>query len=157
MKRLAALTAGLLLLAEPAAAQTASSWKIVGAPGDAVFALTVPVVIDRGVSYTFQCEADAVAIMQTGVTDLPDPAAAPLAMGLMTDRAKLAFKPTVGRPNPKGGQDLMIRLPKSHKAIRTLGKAEMISLATMGFTAAVSVGDADRIVIADFVDRCLKG
>ena len=157
MTRALALTAALLLTASPLAAQETSLWKVVGAPGEAVFALTAPVVIDKGISYTFQCEADTVAIMQTRVTDLLPATDMPLVMGLMSDKADLVMKPAVGRANPKGGQDLMIRLPKKDKAIRTLGKASMISLATTGFTAAVSLGDQDRVIIAGFLERCLKG
>ncbi|RYF92700.1 MAG: hypothetical protein EON95_11485 [Caulobacteraceae bacterium] len=157
MSRLLGLTAALLIAASPLAAQAASNWKVVGAPGEAVFALTAPIVIDKGVNYTFQCEADSVAIMQTGVSDLLPPAEVPLVMGLLSDKADLVMKPAAGRANPKGGQDLMIRLSKKDKAIRTLGEAKMISLATTGFTAAVSLDDQDRSIIAGFVDRCLKG
>lgn len=160
----------VLTLATSTAALAESNWRVAGAPGDAVFALTATVNAEKGVTWTFQCEADTVALMQTAVTDLMDmqsgqkvpdgpgavmsPGAA--VMGLMSDKANSGFLPALARPNPRLGWDMLIRLPKKDRALRGMAKARMVVVMTTGFTIAVEIGPEDRPVIADFLTRCLK-
>lgn len=47
-----------------------------------------------------------------------------------------------------------IRLPKSDKQIRAVGKAEMMSLFTTGYTMAVVMDGAAREKWNDFMRRC---
>ncbi len=147
----------------------AAEWRVVGAPGEAVFALTTLAVPKKNTSWTFQCEADTVAVMQTGVTELldlqtgrkiPDEGGAitPGAslMGLMVDKADTGMLQAAARQGASGGWDMMIRLPKGDRTLGKLPKAKMVVLMTTGFTAAVSVSPDDRATIADFLDRCKK-
>ncbi|MFZ5667877.1 MAG: hypothetical protein ACOY4K_00105 [Pseudomonadota bacterium] len=162
------LLAILVSAAAPAIAKDAPVWRVVGQPGDAVFALTVPI---GDLTWTFQCEAETVALMQTGVTELMDvqtgqkipdepgskmtPGAA--VMGLLTDKANSGMLPALARPNAVRGWDMLVRLPKNDSALRGMGKAKMIVVMTTGFTAAVNTSAEDRVVIADFLKRCLNG
>lgn len=152
------------------AARAESKWRVAGAPGDSVFALTSTVSAEKGVTWTFQCEADTVALMQTAVTDLmdvqngqkvPDAPGAVMSpgaavMGLMSDKANSGFLPALARPNPRRGWDLLVRLPKKDRALRGMAKAKMVVVMTTGFTIAVEIGPEDRPLIADFLNRCLK-
>lgn len=160
----------VLTLATSTAALAESNWRVAGAPGDTVFSLTTTANAEKGVTWTFQCEADTVALMQTGVTDLMDiqngqkvsdepgstmsPGAA--VMGLMSDKANSGFLSALARPNPRRGWDLLVRLPKKDRALRGMAKARMVVVMTTGFTIAVEIGPEDRPVIADFLTRCLK-
>ena len=160
----------VLTLTTSTAALAESNWRVTGAPGDAIFALTTTVAAEKGVTWTFQCETDTVALTQTAVTNLVDiqnglkvadgpgavmsPGAA--VMGLMSDRNNSGFLPALTRPNPRLGWDMLIRLPKKDRALRGMAKAKMVVVMTTGFTVAASIDAEDRPVISDFLDRCLK-
>lgn len=165
------LLLGLVVaLAASTAVRADSIWRVTGAPGDPVFALIATINANKGATWTFQCEAETIAVMQTAVTDLMDiqtgqkvadgpgavmaPGAA--VMGLMSDKNNSGFLPALTRPNPRLGWDMMIRLPKKDRALRGLAKAKLVTVMTTGFTVAAFIEPEDRLVITGFLDRCLK-
>lgn len=120
------------------------------------------------VSYRFECAAKDVIATETGVTKLIDlntgqpigddgqavmpPGAA--MMALFSGRGDPQFVPAEAVKNPAGGWNLTIRLPKDDKQIKAVGKAEMMSLFTTGYTMAVAMDSAARAKWNDFLRRC---
>lgn len=124
--------------------------------------------LGEGLSYRFECAADAVIITETGVTKLldlktgkpigdeagdamPDGAAV---MALFAGKGDPQFVPAHAVHNPVKGWDLTIRLPKGDKQLKAMQKAEMMSLFTTGYTAAVEMGDDARGKWKAFVQAC---
>lgn len=159
----AVLSFSLLLVSAPC---FASDWKI-AAPGDGR-GETMSLDLGEGRGYLFECTPDAVAITYLGATDLLNlrgggkvgdapgsvmPEGAAL-MALFTGKGEPAFIPAEYKPNATKGWDLTLRLTKGDKALKSLEKAEMLSLFTTGYTTA-SVLDADvRAQFKGFLARC---
>ena len=75
-------------------------------------------------------------------------------MALFAGKGDPQFVPAEALKNLAGGWDLTIRLPKNNKQLKVIGKSDMISLFTTGYTMAV-VMDADaRTKWNDFMERC---
>jgi hypothetical protein len=163
-KAVRAVAALALMLAAPVSAE---GWKTVGAGNGHGERLTL--ALDDARSYVFECAPDGVAITETGVTDLldirggggkvadaagssmPDGAAV---MALYTGKGDPEFQPATYAANPTKGWDLTIRFAKGDKRLKALAKTEMLSLFTTGFTAAITLGAADRKMFAEFLGRC---
>jgi hypothetical protein len=122
-------------------------------------------------SYRFECTAREVIVTETGVTKLMDlktskqiddgpdavmPAGAAL-MALFGGKGQPEFQPADAVKNPVGGWDLTIRLPKADKMLSAVGKSEMMSLFTTGFTTAVVMNADDRAIWNGFLKRCRAG
>lgn len=120
------------------------------------------------VSYRFECTSNDVIVTETGVTKLIDlktgqpigddaqavmPTGAAM-MALFGGKGDPQFIPAEGVKNAVSGWDLTIRLPKSDKQIKAVGKAEMVSLFTTGYTMAVAMDGAARAKWNDFMQRC---
>jgi hypothetical protein len=120
------------------------------------------------VSYRFECAPDDVIVTETGVTKLLDlktgqpigddaqavmPTGAAM-MALFSGKGDPQFFPAEAVKNAAGGWDLTIRLPKGDKQIKAVGKAEMMSLFTTGYTTAVAMDGTARARWNDFVQRC---
>ena len=160
----AAAAAALGLAATPAAA---GNWAALGA-GDGHGERVRLLLDETGRSYIFECAPDAVTVTQTGVTELVDvrtktkigdspgstitPAAA--RMGLFTGDNAPDLDPATAVANPVKGWDLTLRFAKTDKRVKALAKADVISLFTTGYTAAVPLDSADRKTFGDFVARC---
>lgn len=144
----------------------ADGWTVRPAEGDRGEVLTL--ISSGAVSYRFECAADAVVVTNTGVTKLLD-----LKTGkqigdgpdaiMPPGTAKLAVFAGEGQPrfqsasavrNPAGGWDLTIRLPKDDKQLKAVGKSEMMSIFTTGFTMAVTIDAKQRAIWNGFLDRC---
>ena len=159
-----AFSLGLMLaLSVPAAA---AGWQLQPAEGDRTLAL----IYGSGekVSYRFECAANHVLITETGVTKLVDlktgkpvgddleavmpPGAA--MMALFGGKGDPNFLPAEAVKNPAGGWNLTIRLPKDDKQLKAVGKSEMMSLFTTGYTMAVAMDATARAGWNDFMQRC---
>ena len=120
------------------------------------------------VAYKFECQPDAIAITETGVTDILDlrtnrkvgdgpdavmPEGAAL-MALFGGNGTPDFQPASSVKNPKGGWDLTIRLKKKGKQLRAIRSSGMISLFTTGYTTAVPIDDATSAIWKGFLKRC---
>jgi hypothetical protein len=118
--------------------------------------------------YVLDCTGSELVVTQFGVTQLVDlqknrpvgdtegtalPAGAAL-MALATDRSEPNLVPASAVRNSGPGWDMTIRLPKNDPALSTLPKAKYVSLFTTGFTRAVTLGKADRALLANFVGQC---
>jgi hypothetical protein len=131
-----------------------------------------PAVLTYGsgepVSYRFECAANEVIITETGVTKLMDvksgaaigddaasvmPQGAAM-MALYGGKGDPEFVPAEAQKNPAGGWNLTIRLPKNDKQLKAVGKSEMMSLFTTGFTMAVAMDNGARAKWNDFLQRC---
>ena len=120
------------------------------------------------VSYRFECTPNDVIVTETGVTKLislktgqpiGDDAQAVMPSGaammaLFGGKGDPQLIPAEAVKNVANGWDLTIRLPKSDKQIRAVGKAEMMSLFTTGYTMAVVMDGAARAKWNDFMRRC---
>jgi hypothetical protein len=158
------IAAALLLLTSPAGA---ADWKALGAANG--HGETLSLAVDADHSYVFECAPDAVLVSETGVTDLIDirgggakvgdapgstmPEGAAL-MALYGGKGDPNFLPASYAANPKKGWDLTIKVPKRDKQLDALVKADMMSLFTTGFTAAVTLSVPERKMFADFLARC---
>jgi hypothetical protein len=122
------------------------------------------------VSYRFECAANEVMVVETGVTKLLDlksgkqiddgpdavmPAGAAL-MAVFGGKGQPQFQPAEAVKNPGGGWDLTIRLSKEDKQLKAIGKSEIMSLFTTGYTMAVAMSGEDRAMWNGFLDRCRK-
>ena len=120
------------------------------------------------VSYRFECAASEVIVTQTGVTKLLNlktgstigddanavmPAGAAM-MALFGGKGDPKFAPAEAVKNPAGGWNLTIRLPKNDKQLKAMGKSEMMSLFTTGYTMAVPMDGTSRAKWNDFMQRC---
>lgn len=156
---------GASMMAAPAVAME-PGWMLRAATSD----LGEQFIYESGsqISYQFLCEADAIAITETGVTDLLDlrtnvkigdgpdahmPEGAAL-MALFGGKGTPDFRPATAIKNPSGGWDLTIRLKKSDKQLRAIGSSDMISLFTTGYTAAVAIDSTTKAKWKDFLKRC---
>lgn len=81
------------------------------------------------------------------------PAGAAL-MALYGGKGEPKFVPAEAVKNSAGGWDLTIRLKRDDKQLKAIGKSEMISLFTTGFTMAVTMDDTARVSWNDFMQRC---
>ena len=120
------------------------------------------------VSYRFECTTTDVIVTETGVTKLLDlktgkqigdgaDAVMPEGSAMMAvfgGKGDPQFKPAVATKNSAGGWDLTIRLPKDDKQLKAVGKSEMMSLFTTGYTMAVTMDAPARGVWNDFMKRC---
>jgi hypothetical protein len=147
----------------------AGEWKL--QPADGNRGVTLTLETGTAVSFRFECTATDVIVTETGVTRLLDlktrkivgddaqavmpPGAA--MMGILADKAGPQFVPAVAVKNPAGGWDLTIRLGKGDKHLKAIGKSEMMSLFTTGYTVGVPMDDAARAQWSDFMKRCAAG
>jgi len=81
------------------------------------------------------------------------PAGAAL-MALYAGKGEPDFLPAEAVMNPAGGWDLSIRIPKNDKSLKAIGRSDMLSLFTTGYTMAVPMDAADRRRWNDFMQRC---
>jgi hypothetical protein len=161
------LSASLLAIAGLFSLQAETSgWVIHPAEGDRGEILTF--VSGKKVTYRFECTARDVVVIETGVTKLLDlktgkqiddgadavmpPNAA--MMAVFSGKGDPQFRPAEAAKNPAGGWDLTIRLPKDDKQLKAIGKSEMMSLFTTGYTMAVAMDAGDRAVWNGFLNRC---
>jgi hypothetical protein len=162
--RLAALgIAASFALSAPA---DAAGWQLQPAVGNHGLTLT----LDAGerVAYRFECAANEVVVTETGVTKLLDlhtgkpigddaqavmpPGAA--VMALFSGKGEPAFMPAEAVKNAAGGWDLTIRVLKGDKQLSAIGKSDMMSLFTTGFTVAVPMDAAARATWNQFMQGC---
>jgi hypothetical protein len=130
--------------------------------------LTLTYAAGQPLSYRFECASDAVVVTETGVTKLLDlrtgkpvgddaqavmPDGAAL-MALFGGKGDPQFLPAQAVKNPAGGWDLTIRLAKSDRQLKAIGKSDMMSLFTTGETTAVPMDPAARAAWNDFLARC---
>lgn len=120
--------------------------------------------------YEFECGAADISVTNFGVTELldlqtgqkiedtPGAVITPGAslMALFTGKGQPDFLPAEAKPNAVKGWDLTIRFAKTDKRIKVLGKSDMISLFTTGYTAAVSMSAGDQAIARDFLGQCQK-
>ena len=157
---------GFMAVAGVSSSALAGGWELQADSGGAGPVLTY----DAGnpVSYRFECTATDVIVTETGVTKLMDlqtgksvgddaqavmpPGAA--MMALSSGKGDPNFVPAQAVKNTAGGWDLTIRLPKNDKQLKAIGKSEMMSLFTTGYTMAVAMDDASRAQWNDFMQRC---
>lgn len=126
--------------------------------------------LDAGdpVSYRFECTPKDVIVTETGATKLMDlktgqpigddaqavmPTSAAM-MALFGGEGDPQFVPAEAVHNAASGWDLTIRLPKDDKQIKAVGKAEVMSLFTTGYTMAVVMDGPARAKWKEFVHRC---
>ncbi|QNA84171.1 hypothetical protein G4G27_09375 [Sphingomonas sp. So64.6b] len=149
-----------------AARAEAIDWQLHPAEGGRGVVLT----FDAGqrVSYRFECTVNDVIVTQKGVTKLMDlkngqtvgddaqavmsPGAA--MMALFGGKGDPRFIPADAVKNPAGGWDLTIHLLKGDKQLTAIGKSEMMSLFTTGYTTAVVMDATARAKWSDFMQRC---
>jgi hypothetical protein len=160
---------GLAALLVLSARAEAGEWKLQPADGDHGAILTMET--GTALSFRFACTADAVFVTETGVTRMIDlktrkpigddaqavmpPGAAMI--GVLAEKAGPQFVPAVAVKNPAGGWDLTIRLAKSDKHLKAIGKSTVMSLFTTGYTMAVQMDDTARAQWNDFMQRCATG
>lgn len=171
MKRLVATIVLSALAGALHAEPPPSVWSVVGSPASPPFRLTIMSPAGEGTTGVFECEPEAVAITETGVTKIDDTrtgkivgdeagstfpvgAAAAAAMALYTGRSDPRFVSATVRANPVRGWDLTIEIRKSDPAFIALSKAKAVSLMTTGTTGLVFLGSGDRKIIAAFVEQC---
>jgi hypothetical protein len=153
------------LLAISAPAQSVG-WQLQSQMGDHGPVLTLNA--GEPVSYRFECTPDDVIVTETGVTKLMDlktgqpigddaqavmPASAAV-MALFGGKGAPQLQPAKAVKNPTGGWDLTISLQKDDKQIKAIGKADMMSLFTTGYTMAVVMDGASRAKWNEFMKRC---
>jgi hypothetical protein len=156
---------GLAAMFALASAAQAAEWQVKPAEGDHGAVLTYG--SGEPVSYRFECAADSVIVTETGVTQLMDlqtgqavddeQAALPkgaAVMALFGGKGDPRFVPAEAARNPAGGWDLTIRLGKDDRQLKSIGKGEMISLFTTGYTMAVPMDSAARARWNAFLDAC---
>jgi len=154
---------GMLALAVPA---HAAGWQL--QPADPGRGAVLTYNSGQPVSYRFECASDAVVITETGVTKLLDlktgkaigdgvgatmPEGAAM-MALFGGKGDPQFTPAVAVKNPAGGWDLTIRLSKEDKQLKAIGKSQMMSLFTTGYTMAVSMDASARASWEGFLQAC---
>jgi hypothetical protein len=161
------LFATLLAIAGLSSLQVGTSgWAVHPGEGDRGEALTF--VSGEKVTYRFECAAEEVVVTQTGVTKLMDlktgkqigdgpdsvmPSGAAM-MAVFGGKGDPQFHPAEASKNSASGWDLTIRLPKDDKQLKAIGKSEMMSLFTTGYTMAVPMDGGDRAVWNGFLNRC---
>ena len=122
--------------------------------------------------YRLDCSGPKVEVTNFGVTQLIDiqknkpvgdgegtalPAGASV-MALATDKTdEPEMVPASSARNAARGWDMTISLPKKDPALRSLSRADFISLFTTGYTRAVHLEKEDRKLVADFVKACRGG
>lgn len=150
----------------PLLQSAASGWVVHPPEGSHGEMLTLEVGEKQ--SYRLECTAREVIVTETGVTKLmdlktgkqiddgPDAVMSPGAalMAVFGGKGQPEFQPAAAVKNPTGGWDLTIRLPKADKMLSAVGKSEMMSLFTTGFTTGVAMKADDRAIWNDFLKRC---
>jgi hypothetical protein len=154
-----------VMLAMSAQAE-AADWHI--QPPDGNHGVVLTYGSGEAVSYRFECTSNEVVITETGVTELLDlrtgntigddanavmPAGSAM-MALASGKGDPQFVPATAVKNPAGGWDLTIRLPKNDRQLKAMGRSNMMSLFTTGYTMAVAMDDAARARWNDFMQRC---
>lgn len=157
---------GVALMLAMSVQANAADWQLRPAEGSEGALLTLG--SGEAVSYRFQCAPKEVVVTQTGVTKLLDlktgspigddanavmPAGAAM-MALFAGKGDPQFVPGVAVKNPAGGWDLTIRLPKNDKQVKAVGKSDMMSLFTTGYTKAVPMDGAARAKWNEFLGLC---
>jgi len=156
----------LALLLAGAAPAEAGDWHL--QPEAASDGVMLTYAAGEAVSYRFQCAQNEVIITETGVTTLMDlstgnpigddaqavmpPGAA--MMAVFGGKGDPKFVPAEAVKNPIGGWDLSIHLQKDDKQLKAIGKSEILSLFTTGYTMAVPMDDAARAQWNQFMQRC---
>lgn len=144
----------------------AAGWTL--DPAAAEHGAILGIDLGDGVTYRFECAADAMVVTQTGVTRLmdlrtgqsiDDAAAAPLPpkvamMGLSTGDGTPNFVPASATKSAGPGWDLTIRIAKTDPQLKALGRTDMMSLFTTGNTIAVTMDSADRATWKTFLRDC---
>lgn len=157
---------GLTVMLALSASAEAMSWQLKAV--EAGRGPTLTYAADQAVSYRFECVANDVVITETGVTKLMDlntgkpigddsgavmPAGAAM-MALFGGKGDPKFMPAEAVKNPVRGWDLTIRLPKNDKQLKAIGKSEMMSLFTTGYTMAVAMDSSARAQWNEFLKAC---
>ncbi len=157
-----------IALTVPAGAQ-AADWRV--QPPTAGHGATLTFGGGEPISYRFECAPTDVIVTETGVTKLIDlktgtpigddaqavmPEGAAM-MALSSGKGNPQFIPAEAVKNPAGGWDLTIHLSKTDKQIKAVGKSEMMSLFTTGYTMAVAMDGASRATWNTFMQRCQAG
>ena len=155
--------AAMLALSAPA---EAADWQL--QPAQPNHGATLTYAAGEPVSYRFECAANEVIVTETGVTKLLDlktgkpigddmqavmPSGAAM-MALFSGKGEPDFMPAEAVKNAAGGWDLTVRLPRDDKQLKAIGKSEMMSLFTTGYTIAVPMDAAARAKWNDFMQRC---
>ena len=137
-------------------------------PADAAHREVLTYDAGAPVSYRFECLPSEVIVVQTGVTKLVDlnsgkqiddgpdavmPAGAAM-MAVFGGKGQPQFQPAAAVKNPAGGWDLTIHLSKNDNQLKAIGKSEMVSLFTTGYTMAVAMSADDRALWNGFLARC---
>jgi hypothetical protein len=79
-------------------------------------------------------------------------------MALATDKTEEPdMVPATSARNAAGGWDMTISLRKNDPVLRSLSRADFISLFTTGFTRAVHLGKDEKKLVGDFVKECRGG
>lgn len=162
-----------VVAASGASAQSPGGWVVEGSRSAPPYRLTLPDA-GKGVSYIFDCSGQNLLVTETGVTELLDikasvpntrvpdtgegrvmPEGSAL-LAIFTGRGDPDFKLGSAKANPLKGWDITIELPRTDKVFQNLGKADMLSLFSTGYTALVALEKADRKTMTDFVKECRK-
>lgn len=166
MKLFYGTVCGLAALVMGSGQALAQGWALT--PAAAGQDLQLSYTPEQGPSYLFDCTTTDVAVTEFGVTELLDiqtgekigdapgsvmtPGAS--VMALFTGKGQPEFQPAESVPNAVKGWDMTIHFSKDDKKLRALGKSDMISLFTTGYTAAVEMGKDDRDLARDFLKTC---
>ena len=152
-------------VATPAGAATLG-WQLT--PASPEHGLLLTYGTETPVAYRFECTASDVVVTETGVTKLldikagtqvgdgPDAVMPPgsALLAVYGGKGDPQFQPAEALKNPAGGWDLTIRLPKNDKQLKAVGKSEMMSLFTTGYTMAVVMTANDRATWNSFLKQC---
>jgi hypothetical protein len=158
-----------LVLTGVSATSAESSWSVQGIPGSASFVLATAIKSAPHAAYQFNCSSPThVTVTYIGVTKLTDAAkrrkvdenATELPpgasfMGLRAGDEDAGMVEANAVRNESGGWDLTIEVAKDDPAFLALPTAEKIMLFTTGKNTSVPLSDADRAIVADFVNRCI--
>jgi hypothetical protein len=154
-----------IVLAMPASAE-AADWQV--QPPTAGRGAVLTFGAGEALSNRFECAPTEVIVTETGVTKLIDlktgtpigddasavmPEGAAM-MALSSGKGDPQFIPAEAKKNPARGWDLTIRLSKTDKQIKAVGKSDMMSLFTTGYTMAVAMNGASRATWNAFMQRC---
>lgn len=75
-------------------------------------------------------------------------------MALFGGKGDPQFIPAEAAKSPAVGWDLTIRLSKTDKQLKEIGKSKMMSLFTTGYTMAVEMDSKARAKWNEFMQRC---
>jgi hypothetical protein len=166
MKCVSGAVCGLAILLLTSSPALASGWVL--RPATADQALQLSFNAGQTPAYLFACGEADIRVTEFGVTELldiqtghkiadePGSVMAPGAsvMALFTGKGDPDFMPAESVPNAVKGWDLTIRFSKTDKRIRALGKSNMLSLFTTGYTMAVDMDSESQALARSFLKQC---